>query len=332
MTVQIDENMSWCILVNNKEVKNDTELLQNLPKTLSDKNVAKFCFKVNVAKVCCGNTDYDDVISQRVDFEDPVAWVESSVGKTKLLKGSFDTIRAVECNYLIFDDDSTICQPCKLFRNNLTKYRARISEQKSKTVDSAVADDSHTNIRYLSIPQLQERIRNLALSKKAAIKKAARYSVIINKMVAEDGVTVDKTQHSLFKEVMEKNAPTFEEGTPQELLWQQQMEHASKCNKRSMRWHPLIIRWCLSIYHSSPAAYRQMASKRNKFIVLPHVNTLKKYINFTEPASGFNPDIIERLVEDSNVESIPEFQKNVCLLFDEIKIKSGLAFKKSSGS
>ena len=40
------------------------------------------------------------------------------------------------------------------------------------------------------------------------------------------------------------------------------------------------------------------------FLKLPHVNTLiKKNINFTEQVSGFNADIIERLVIDSNVSS-----------------------------
>ena len=74
-----------------------------------------------------------------------------------------------------------------------------------------------------------------------------------------------------------------------------------------MRWHPLIIRRCLSIYHTSPAAYKQLSSKTNKFIVLPHVNTLKKFTNFTTPSAGFNPDITARLIEDSNIENLQEF-------------------------
>ena len=98
-----------------------------------------------------------------------------------------------------------------------------------------------------------------------------------------------------------------------------------------MRWHPLIIRWCLSIYHTSPAAYRQIASKRNKFLCLPHVNTLRKYVNFTEAKSGFNPDIVEKLIEDSHLAELRELQKNVSLVFDKIKIKSGLVFGRSTG-
>ena len=68
----------------------------------------------------------------------------------------------------------------------------------------------------------------------------------------------------------------------------------------------------MSIYLVSPAAYRQMASKSKKFIILPHVNTLKKYINHTEPTSGFNPNEIEQFVLDSKLASQEEFEK-ICL-------------------
>ena len=61
------------------------------------------------------------------------------------------------------------------------------------------------------------------------------------------------------------------------------------------------------------------------------MNTLKKYVNFTNASSGFNPDIISKLIEDSKINSLKEFEKNVSLIFDEIKIKSGLIYKKSSG-
>lgn len=82
---------------------------------------------------------------------------------------------------------------------------------------------------------------------------------------------------------------------------------------------------------TSPAAYRQIASKQNKFLVLPHTNTLKKYINFTKPSSGFNPEIIQKLIEDFKIVTIEDYEKNVSLTFDEIKIKSWLVYKRGSG-
>ena len=74
-----------------------------------------------------------------------------------------------------------------------------------------------------------------------------------------------------------------------------------------------------------------MASKKNKFIVLPHVNTLKKYINFTDPCTGFNRDMIERLIEYAKVDKLEGFERNVFVVFDEMRIKSDLVYKKSTG-
>ena len=61
---------------------------------------------------------------------------------------------------------------------------------------------------------------------------------------------------------------------------------------------------------------------------LAHSNTLKKYSSFTSPSVGFNPDIISRLVDDSIIAHLEDYQKNVILSFDEMKIKSDLVCRR----
>ena len=62
--------------------------------------------------------------------------------------------------------------------------------------------------------------------------------------------------------------------------------------------------------------------------------TLQKYtlnyINFTDPGCGFNIDFISRLVQQVKFDEINKFEKNVFLIFDEMKIKSGLVFSKTT--
>ena len=70
------------------------------------------------------------------------------------------------------------------------------------------------------------------------------------------------------------NSNSFEENSSMWLFWQKQKEQVSKSPK-AMRWHPLVIRWYTSIYQTSPAAYKHVASKQNKFIAVPHISTLK---------------------------------------------------------
>ena len=66
-------------------------------------------------------------------------------------------------------------------------------------------------------------------------------------------------------------------------------------------------------------------------MLLLHINTTKKYINFTDPMTGFNPDIIKQLIKYLKCEVLEEYQKHVGLLFDEMKIQSNLVYKTSTG-
>ena len=45
----------------------------------------------------------------------------------------------------------------------------------------------------------------------------------------------------------------------------------------------------------------------------------------------FNPDIIERLVAEIRLTEMKDHERNCTLLFDEMKIKSGLVFSRPAG-
>ena len=71
----------------------------------------------------------------------------------------------------------------------------------------------------------------------------------------------------------------------------------------------------ISYLHSSLQTHQH-----NKCLVLPYVNSLKKYINYKTPSSGFNKDVIEKITIDSKLPELQEYQKNVSLVFDEMRI------------
>ncbi len=43
------------------------------------------------------------------------------------------------------------------------------------------------------------------------------------------------------------------------------------------RWHPLVLKWCISIMLKSKAAYEELRSAG--FLALPHERTLQRYIH-----------------------------------------------------
>ena len=74
-----------------------------------------------------------------------------------------------------------------------------------------------------------------------------------------------------------------------------------------------------------------VANKRNKFIAWPCINTLKKYINYTNLKSGFNAHVIKKFAIDSKLHKLEPFQINVSLCFEKIKLQQGLLYKRSPG-
>ena len=96
-----------------------------------------------------------------------------------------------------------------------------------------------------------------------------------------------------------------------------------------MRWHPTIIKWCIALHEKSPAAYKTL--RNSCFIKSPHVSTLAAYTNFPEAKSGINEHYLEKLLKEANLSNHPSRNENVCIIFDEMKIKSGLVFSENTG-
>ena len=70
--------------------------------------------------------------------------------------------------------------------------------------------------------------------------------------------------------------------------------------------------------------------RRSGFLSLAHRTTLNKYTGFTTIGTGFNPDMIKHMYDDVKFTELKEFEKHIILLFDEMKIKSGLVYNKPS--
>ena len=64
--------------------------------------------------------------------------------------------------------------------------------------------------------------------------------------------------------------------------------------------------------------------------MLPSERTLRDYTHWVEAASGFSEDVDRQLMKEAKIKSIPDFQKYICLVFDEVRIKEDLVYDKHS--
>eukprot|EP00794_Sanderia_malayensis_P002922 gene2922-3375_t len=112
-----------------------------------------------------------------------------------------------------------------------------------------------------------------------------------------------------------------------EILLKDQAKAISMPSKQ-MRWHPLVIKWCLQLYNKSHSAYNDL--RDSKVLKLPSGRTLTDYKNFNHPMSGWKGDQIEAMQSEFHKISRESKCRIGMLLFDEVKIKEGLVFDTST--
>jgi hypothetical protein len=87
-----------------------------------------------------------------------------------------------------------------------------------------------------------------------------------------------------------------------------------------------MIRWCLNLKLKSSGAYGALRS--SGVLVLPSERTLRDYTHWIKADSGFVNAVEKQMMDEVKMDSLPEFQKFVCLLFDEVRIKEQLVYDK----
>ena len=144
------------------------------------------------------------------------------------------------------------------------------------------------------------------------------------------GVEVDSELHSdlsgIMKERTDDVRKTFPEGSFQSLFWDQQLQASQAKDHRQVRWHPMIIKWCLHLKMISFGAYH--ALRTSGFITLPSERTLRDYTNLVKSSTGIQPEVNRQLAQEARVASMLEWQKYVVVVFDEVKIKEDLVYDK----
>lgn len=97
-------------------------------------------------------------------------------------------------------------------------------------------------------------------------------------------------------------------------------------NAKSMKWHPMMILWCLNLKLLSSSAYH--ALRTSGFIQLPSERTLRDYTHFMKAGPGFQKEIDSMLIREAQLSELPDWKKYVVLLLDEMKIKESLVYDK----
>ena len=141
---------------------------------------------------------------------------------------------------------------------------------------------------------------------------------------------VDKSLHDELNCTIADNNDSivkqFPEGTFRRLFWEEQRKAAMVKDARQMRWHPMMIRWCLILKLLSTAAYHSL--RTSGFIKLPSERTLRDYTSYFKSKPGFQPEVDCMLVEEASLHGSSKWNSYVVILLDEMKIMENLVYDK----
>ena len=106
----------------------------------------------------------------------------------------------------------------------------------------------------------------------------------------------------------------YSEGSFQRLVWDQQVKASGYKNSKSMKWHPLFIKWSLYLRHLSGRSYELL--QKSGCIKLPSQSTLRDYTHHILAKVGFSAEVDQHLVDVAFLSN--NLNKYVILVMDEI--------------
>ena len=239
------------------------------------------------------------------------------------------TIRHNDCSLLI-SKDAIRCHSCNNYRRTLHAMLSRYQT----TADSVgkIQTTSHTNYRYLSTPEKHQRMALLHKDSRAANMKIDRLKAKLSKVMEEKGVSLESTMTSDLSQIMANEESLALKDIPpgsfQHIFWQQQKEAAAK-NSRGMRWHPVMIKWCLFLQHQSSKAYETL--RQSGCIRLPSQRTLRDYSQCVKSTPGFSTAVDSQLLQAAGLTPTSEaYEKLVVILIDEMYVREDLVYEKQT--
>ena len=318
LSVMIDESLSFTISVFGYFIPGSHFLYEDFRRSVRNVTVSDLLLNLHSLMICSGSTSLGDEGTVRHVVPILVNPFEGdSVNSPFPCK---EYIRAKSCLVLIKSDDvgGCMCNSCSDLGLKQEKKK-RKSRAKLSVPAQAKAPIKGTSVERIRLALQESRLQNEQLLKE------------LGKMKVEIEMNSKSLDHELDKDLLSIIDKHSQKMTPfMKLFWEQQKKISDRPSF-GRRYHPMIIRWCLSISSKSASAYEELREtfKDGGLLELPSKRMLQNYRNAVSPKCGFNPDVIADLIDASR--DYQGLQSYIVLLVDEMKVQDNLVWNKHSG-
>nr|XP_047145626.1 uncharacterized protein LOC124818645 isoform X2 [Hydra vulgaris] len=261
-SLKIYENFSWDIIAYNLLVSKENPYLALVPEIIYEENIHEFFMAVSELKICPANDEFKDLISHKLSYGSELYFLnKDKTIKAKIENKQFSSeadlkvIRSSKCDKLISNYVSR-CNYCTTLRKDLILYSHRYE---TDTIGSKEKSPNIYKNREQLLEKCEEQHNYLQYLKSVLKRKEKR----IRKLFEKESIVLPDQLNDVVSGVLKNNHNlSFPKNSPKYLLWQEQLKNIGLKNKKSARWHPLFVRFCLSIYLKSPG---DMNEELNEF-------------------------------------------------------------------
>ncbi|XP_065061651.1 uncharacterized protein LOC135688649 [Rhopilema esculentum] len=319
--IVVEENLSFAVRVFGWLLKPSCSFLKQSGCTFKNLTLSTLMKDLQTAVLCSG-------INTRIGFEYQnksmihhvvpmvVSCMSSSMVETPLKQQEY--LRATSCEVLLQDEGQ--CLPCK----SKEQYEAKQKKRKDDTKCSAAklkAPLSATHPVRIKLALQENRIKCKQLELR--LEEMKREIDTKAKPVSND---LGDDLKELFRSCNNRNIPPF-----MKLFWEEQQKYLQQ-RPSQVRYHPMIIKYCLALAAKSTSAYKEMRFDEKHgsgVLILPSLRTLRDYRHYIHPKRGFNDAVVSQL--EKGTREFTNVERYIIICFDEMKIQEDLVWDKNSG-
>ena len=266
-SLTVNEDLTWEVFVLGHKINAAETFLRLIPCHLGIDSLSQLLQLVEGSNVCPGNPDerFVELVSSKKGSkitsgdECTKAFIDDGYDVNFKGKVYTATVRTTSCTILT---PGAKCLSCNQYRPLLRSLHSRWS-RKSKT------PAKQGNNRYLSTPQKEEKLRMLQVRAQAAESEVKRLKKKIEESKLRYGVQVGPELHQDLSSIMESNNEAvlneFPQGSFRRLFWEEQLKVNHLKDTRQMRWHPMMVRWCLNLKLLSSSSYHALRIRPRVF-------------------------------------------------------------------
>ena len=321
--IYVDQTLAFTLRVYGWLLPEDHELYLSHKRSFLNITLSNFIIELKQKNILCEGITTPDP-SKEINFQKHVvpkifdySSFQQSTTKSPLHQDEF--YRSISCQLLI--SNNSTCSCCNSFNIKV------VAAKKINTGKMLQPAKLKAPIKFTSPERIKLTLQNERLKCKQLETQISEMRAEINKSSEQISPEMSSDLISIFTGCDKKSVPPF-----MKLFWEEQQKYLQSSTASSIRYHPMIIKFCLNLAAKSSSSYSDLrydSKTGSGILVLPSLRTLRDYKNYIRPTRGFNHKIINELAEKTALFSGPE--RFVTILFDEMKIQEDLVWDKFTG-